>query len=82
MSKLAALSLILGLALAVLAFGGAETILFSVVEVFFFGVAALLVVIAPVSAFRSSLKSLAVPAALTGVVLLQLCPLPESWLHR
>jgi len=82
MSKLAGLSLILGLALAVLAFGGAETASFAVVEVLFFGAAALFVAIAPESAFRSSLKSLAVPAALTGVVLLQLCPLPESWLHR
>ena len=82
MSKLAALSLILGLTLAVLAFGGAETASFALVQVLFFGVAALFVAIAPESAFRSSLKSLTVPAALTGVVLLQLCPLPESWLHR
>jgi putative inorganic carbon (hco3(-)) transporter len=82
MSKLAEISLILGVTLAVLAFGGAETVSFSIVEVFFFGVAALLVATAPESAFRLSVKSLAVPAVLTGVVLLQLCPPPKFWLHR
>jgi putative inorganic carbon (hco3(-)) transporter len=82
MSKLAGASLILGLALAVLAFGGTGRISFAIVQLLFFGMAAFFVARAPESAFRSSANLLAVPAILTAVVLLQLCPLPESWLHR
>jgi putative inorganic carbon (hco3(-)) transporter len=82
MSKLAGASLILGLALAVLAFGGTGKISFAIVQLLFFGMAAFFVARAPESAFRSSANLLAVPAILTAIVLLQLCPLPESWLHR
>jgi putative inorganic carbon (hco3(-)) transporter len=82
MLKLAEISLIVGLVLAVLAFGGTETIAFAIVQLLFFGVAAFFVVSARESTFRSSAKSVAVPVVLTGIVLIQLCPLPESWLHR
>jgi len=82
MTKSAEISLILGLTLAVLAFGGAETISFSIVEVVFFGASALLLAVHRDFALPSSGKVLAVPAFLTGIVLLQLCPLPASFLHR
>ncbi|MGD0402571.1 MAG: O-antigen ligase family protein [Candidatus Acidiferrales bacterium] len=75
-------SLTVGLALAVLAFGGTGKISFAIVQLLFFGVGAFFVASAPESAFRLSAKSLVIPALLTSVVLLQLCPLPESWLHR
>ena len=75
-------SLTLGLALAVLAFGGTETIAFAIVQLLLFGAAAIFVAGAPESAFRPTARSAVVPAVLTGVVLLQLCPLPVSWLHR
>jgi putative inorganic carbon (hco3(-)) transporter len=75
-------SLTVGLALAVLAFGGTGKISFAIVQLLFFGAAAFFVASAPESVFRSSAKSIVVPAVLTSVVLLQLCPLPQSWLHR
>ncbi len=75
-------SLTLGLALAVLAFGGTEPISFAIVQILFLGAAAFFIAAAPESAFRPPAKLIAVPAMLTGIVLLQLCPLPESWLHR
>jgi O-antigen ligase len=82
MSKLAEISLILGLAIAVLAFGGVETISFSVVEVIFFGAAALLLATSPEIMPPSFGKAALIPALLGGIVLLQLCPLPSSLLHR
>jgi putative inorganic carbon (HCO3(-)) transporter len=75
-------SLTVGLALAVLAFGGTGKVSFAIVQLLFFGVAAFFVASAPESAFRPSAKLIVVPAILTAVVLLQLCPLPDSWLHR
>jgi O-antigen ligase len=75
-------SLTVGLALAVLAFGGTGRISFGIVQLLFFGVAAFFVTSGPESAFRSSAKLIVVPALLTAVVVLQLCPLPDSWLHR
>ena len=75
-------SLTFGLVLAVLAFGGTETIAFTGVQLLLFGAAAIFVAGAPESAFRPAARSVVVPAVLTGVVLLQLCPLPASWLHR
>jgi putative inorganic carbon (hco3(-)) transporter len=75
-------SLTVGLALAVLAFGGTGKVSFAIVQLLFFGMAAFFVARAPESAFRSSANLLAVPAILTIIVLLQLCPLPQSWLHR
>jgi O-antigen ligase len=75
-------SLTVGLALAVLAFGGTNRIAFAVVQLSFFGMAALFVASGSESGFRPPAKLIVVPAVLTGVILLQLCPLPESWLHR
>jgi O-antigen ligase len=74
-------SLIFGLALAVLAFGGTDKIAFAVVQLLLLGSATFFVASAPEPAFRFSANFAAVPALLTGIVLLQLCPLPESWLH-
>src|ERR1700722_12010432 len=82
MTKSAEISLILGLALAVLAFGGAETISFSIVEILLFGVAAWFLASSRTSAFPFSKKVVLVPAVLAAIVLLQLCPLPSSLLHR
>jgi hypothetical protein len=82
MTKLAEISLILGLALAVLAFGGAETISFSIVEILLFGTAAWLLAISGRNTFPFSGKAVLVPAVLTGIVLLELCPLPDLLLHR
>jgi putative inorganic carbon (hco3(-)) transporter len=82
MSKLAEVSLIVGLAIAVLAFGGVETISFSIVEVIFFGAAALLLATSPEITLPSSRQIAFIPAVLSGIVLLQLCPLPASLLHR
>ncbi|MGB8543294.1 MAG: O-antigen ligase family protein [Candidatus Acidiferrales bacterium] len=82
MSKLAEISLILGLAIAVLAFGGVETISFSIVEVIFFGAGAFLLATSPKITLPSSGKIVVIPAVLCAIVLLQLCPLPSSLLHR
>jgi O-antigen ligase len=81
MTKLAEISLILGLALAVLAFGGAETISFSLVEILFFGAAAWLLATSGRSTLLFSKKIVLVPAVLAGIVLLQLCPVPQTLLH-
>jgi O-antigen ligase len=82
MTKLAEISLILGLALAVLVFGGAETISFSIVEILLFGAAAWLLATSERSTFPLSKKVALVPTVLAGIVLLQLCPLPNALLHR
>jgi putative inorganic carbon (HCO3(-)) transporter len=82
MTKLAEISLILGLAIAVLVFGGVESISFSIVEVIFFGAAALLLATSPEISQPSFGKIALVPVVLSGIVLLQLCPLPSSLLHR
>ncbi len=81
MTKLAEISLILGLPLAVLAFGGAETISFSIVEIVFFAAAVLLILTSREFTLSSG-KVFAVPAVLSGIVLLQLCPLPAFLLYR
>ncbi len=82
MSKLAEISLILGLAIAVLVFGGVETISFSIVEVIFFLTAAWWLASSPEITLPSSKKTVFIPVVLGGIVLLQLCPLPASLLHR
>lgn len=75
-------SLTLGLALAVLSFGGTEPISFAIVQILLFSAAAFLVASAPESSFRPPAAVITVLAMLSGIVLLQLCPLPESWVHR
>jgi O-antigen ligase len=82
MPKLVEASLILGVVLAVLAFGGAEPISFAIVQLIFLGAAAVLVIRGVGPAERFTRQALLVPSLLIGVVLLQLCPLPASWLAR
>ena len=76
-------ALILGIAFAVLAFGGTEAPTFGLVQILLFGVAALVMVKDPeLLANFASLRSYVVPAILTGVVLLELSPLPSGLIHR
>jgi O-antigen ligase len=82
MPKMVEGSLIFGIVLAVLSFGGAEPISFAIVQLIFLIAVALLIVrgMAPADSF--SWRAFAVPAFLTVVVLLQLCPFPASWVSR
>jgi O-antigen ligase len=78
----AEVSLIVGVVLAVAAFGGTEPISFGVVEILFFAVAAWFLlrpgsIVVPVRG-----RYFVVPALLTALVLLQLCPLPAGFLSR
>jgi O-antigen ligase len=82
MPKLIEGSLIFGIVLAVLAFGGAEPISFSIVQLILLVTAALLIVRGVEPADSFSWRALTVPALLIGAVLLQLCPLPASWVSR
>jgi len=77
--KLAEISLIVGMILAVLEFGGTEPISFAVVEVFLAAAAAFFLLFPRWNAFPFSYRLLLAPAMLMGLVLLQLCPLPASW---
>jgi O-antigen ligase len=82
MPKMVEGSLIFGIAIAVLAFGGAEPISFAIVQLIFLVAAALLIVrgVAPADSF--SWRAFTIPALLISVVLLQLFPVPASWLSR
>jgi O-antigen ligase len=82
MSRLVEALLILGIALAVLAFGGTEPASFAIVEVLLLGGSALLLVSPGTVTLSGSTKALAVPAAIVAVILLQLCPLPVHLLDR
>lgn len=74
-------ALIFGVVLAVIAFGGTETVSFAVVEILFFALAAWLAA-RPVSASAFLRPAyFAVPALLAGVACLQLCPLPDGLLR-
>lgn len=74
--------LILGIAVAVLAFGGTEPVSFALVQVLFLGVAVLLLARPRGMTLAISARAFVVPAMLAGVVLLQLCPLPAGLLER
>lgn len=74
--------LILGIALAVLAFGGTEPASFAVVEVLFFGAAVLHIACGGRWSKCISPVSFLVCCGLVAVVLVQLCPLPVSWIGR
>jgi len=80
MPKLVEGSLILGVVVPALAFGGAEPVSFAFIELLFLSTAAALVLRDGVKPF--SWRALLVPSLLIGVVLLQLCPVPASWLAR
>ena len=80
-SKLGEISLIVGIALAVLNFGGTEPVSFAVVEVFLIGVAAIFLAHPGRKELPLSREALLVPSLLLAVVLLQMCPLPVSMLR-
>ena len=82
MPKLVEGSLILGVVLAVLAFGGVESVSFAIVQLIFLGTAAALVVRGGRKAAPFCWQAFLVPTLLISVVLVQLCPLPASWLAR
>jgi O-antigen ligase len=82
MSRVVEASLILGIVLAVLAFGGTEPASFALVEVLLLGVSALLVTNPAGIALAGLSRALLVPAAVLGLILVQLCPLPVRLLER
>jgi O-antigen ligase len=75
--KIAEASLIFCVTAAVLAFGGTEPISFAVVEMVLLGAVLALLVGSKDFDWAGSLRSAAVPAALIGLVIFQLVPLPE-----
>ena len=75
-------SLIVGVVLAVAAFGGTEPISFAVVEILFFSVAFWLLLRPGSASPPVRANYFVVPALLTALVLLQLCPLPAGFLSR
>lgn len=79
--QLAEVSLIVGIILAVLEFGGTEPISFAVVEVLLAGVACFFLLFSRWNTFPFANRVLVVPAMLMGLVLLQLCPFPATWLR-
>jgi O-antigen ligase len=83
MPRLVEIALISGVVLSVLAFGGTEPASFAVVQVLLLGVAALVVArTRETLRLFASPRSYVVPAVLTAMVLLQLCPLPAHLLQR
>jgi putative inorganic carbon (hco3(-)) transporter len=81
LARFVEVSVILGFFLAVLAFGGTEPASFAIVEVLFLGLAAFLAFEPRRMDVPVPWRTLAIPTALTCVVLIQLCPLPASWLQ-
>ncbi len=75
-------SLIVGVVLAVAAFGGTEPISFAVVEILFFSVAFWLLLRPGSASPPVRANYFVVPALLTTLVLLQLCPFPARFLSR
>jgi O-antigen ligase len=75
-------ALIVGVVVSVAAFGGTEPLSFALVEILFFAVAAWM--LARPKATGTSVPAIyfAVPAALTALVLLQICPLPAGFVSR
>lgn len=79
MPRLVETALISGVVIAVLAFGGTEPASFAVVQVLLLGVAALVVIRSrETPKISASPRTYLIPALLTAVVLLQLCPLPAN----
>ena len=76
MLKIAEASLIFCVTAAVLAFGGTEPISFAVVEIVLLGAVLAVLVGSKDFAWLGSLRSATVPAALIGLVIFQLVPLP------
>lgn len=83
MARLVEVTLILGVGFAVLAFGGTEAPSFALVQVLFFGVAAVVLARGRESFLKFTTPwAIAIPTMLTAVVLLQLCPLPSGVVQR
>jgi O-antigen ligase len=82
MTRVVEVSLILGTVLAVLAFGGTEPASFTLVEVLLLGVSALLLANPSGVELAGLARTLLVPAAVLGVILVQLCPLPVHFVER
>jgi O-antigen ligase len=83
-ARVAEVSLILGVAIAVLAFGGTERVSFAVVEVLFLLTGILLLVYPRRQSLSFARGIFWGPLAFIGWVLLQLCPLPisvASWIE-
>lgn len=80
MSRVVEVSLIFGIALAVLAFGGTEPASFALVEALLLGISALL--IANPSGLELARLRVLAPFAVVSVILVQLCPLPAYLLQR
>jgi len=74
--KIAEASLIFCVTAAVLAFGGTEPISFAVVETVLLGAILAVLVVSKDFGWLGSLRSATVPAALIGLVIFQLVPLP------
>jgi O-antigen ligase len=74
--KIAEASLIFCVTAAVLAFGGTEPISFAVVEIVLLGAVLVVLIGSKDFAWAGSLRSVAVPASLIGLVIFQLVPLP------
>jgi O-antigen ligase len=77
--RIAEVSLIGAISVAVLAFGGTEPVSFGGVQVVLLATGIFLLVYHGAPRFSFSRGMLLAPAALTAWVLLQLCPLPNSW---
>jgi O-antigen ligase len=75
-------ALIVGIVVAVGAFGGTEPLSFALVELLFFAVAVWLLLRPRVLTAGIPMIYFAVPAGLTALVLLQLCPLPAGFVSR
>lgn len=76
------ISLMLGITLAVLAFGGNEPASFAIVEVLLFGTAALNLTCGGLGSRRISPACFLISGGLVAIVLAQLCPMPASWIGR
>jgi O-antigen ligase len=76
--KIAEASLIFCVTAAVLAFGGTEPISIAVVEIVLLGTVLAVLIGSKDFAWVGSLRSVAVPAALIGLVIFQLVPLPGA----
>jgi O-antigen ligase len=81
MSRVVEISLIFGIVLAVLAFGGTESASFALVEVLLLTVCALLVANHRRVELAGLPQTALVPAAVVSVILVQLCPLPTRLLE-
>jgi len=79
-TRLAEVALIAGVVFAVLAFGGTNPAYFALVQIILLGAAALAMRMPKSEVAGMAPAAFAIPAALAGIALLQICPLPEKFL--